>query len=97
MVHQCAVFESDEKPQGVTDLKKVEVREGTRSTGIIHSDDIAEECEDNKNPQDDMDNLEEELPEKRYDSIPPVPMFAHTPKPPASSLTMSPTFLCTRY
>ena len=80
MVHQCAVYESELEPKGVKDLKKLEVREGTRTAGIGKEDGNMEECDETKNPQDgEHEEPEGPLPSKRTDSMPPVPPFTSLP------------------
>ena len=62
LVQQCAVFESPSAPKDIKDLKRVEVREGARTTGIGKEDDTMEECADTKNPQDgEHEKLEDPL------------------------------------
>ena len=77
LVEQCIVFESVERPVNVKDLKKVEMREGTRTKGIGLKEESDDEEAQESNPQDDssITRLESES-HKKHSRAPPVPAFS---------------------
>lgn len=79
VIQQCVIFESETKPVGVKDLKKVEIREGMRTTGIGPNDDVKDENETQENPQDSGIEPNEINESKQYSQLPPVPSFANRP------------------
>ena len=76
LIEPCVVFESVETPKNVPDLKKVERRQGSRTTAIGLKDEIDEEGGQSSNPQDDNAfNPSEPAEPKRNDKPPQVPPF----------------------
>ena len=52
LVEECVVFETNTEPHGAKDLKRYEVRHGTKTTGISNRRDDDLEEEEEMNPQD---------------------------------------------
>ena len=52
LVEECVLFESTTEPKGVKDLKRYEVRHGTRTTGISSKRENDSEEEEEMNPQE---------------------------------------------
>ena len=97
MIDQCAVFQSNTTPTGAKDLEKVEIREGTRATGIGTRCDIKEDDGGHDNQQDCGAGSDETEETKRRDKFPPVPSYAHRPTTESNLEELRLSCLNTRY